>query len=120
MIFGFTILTGMLEFTLEKWLLRFFLFINKKDKNLGHVINKNLEGHRKRNGKTAFMYQLALSFLIFAGSGFKLQGEMITDVIKSKGGCDITVRIIGDPTGIDEKNMRDYIESYKKVFPDRI
>jgi hypothetical protein len=45
---------------------------------------------------------------------------MIQDVIKSKGGCDITVRIIGDPAGIDEKNMRDYIESYKKVFPDRI
>jgi hypothetical protein len=42
----------------------------RRDKKLETLISKNLDGHRKRNSKTSIMFTLAMSFLIFAASGF--------------------------------------------------
>jgi hypothetical protein len=39
-------------------------------------------GHRRRNGKTALMFTLTLAFLLFAGTGFSLQGVVIKMVLK--------------------------------------
>ena len=50
-----------------------------------------MEGHRRRNNKTALMYSIALAFLIFAGAGFNLQSETITDMLRMGLASDIKV-----------------------------
>jgi hypothetical protein len=50
----------------------------RKDRNLKQVVKKNLESHEGRNTKTAMMFTVALSFLIFAGSTFDLIGNLVT------------------------------------------
>jgi hypothetical protein len=51
-------------------LLVFTHVLCRKDKKLFHVTKKNLEGHEKKNTKTAMMFTIALAFLIFSGSTF--------------------------------------------------
>ena len=53
------------------------LFTLFYDKNLYQIVRKNLDGHEARNTKTAMMFTIALSFLIFAGSTFQLIGHLI-------------------------------------------
>lgn len=48
-----------------------------------------MEGHARRNSKTALMYSIALAFLIFSGTGFNLQNETITDFLMQSLGSDI-------------------------------
>jgi archaellum biogenesis protein FlaJ (TadC family) len=50
--------------------LKIFLLVMRGDKNLEKVVRKNFESHESRNTKTAMMFTVALSFLIFAGSTF--------------------------------------------------
>ena len=42
----------------------------RRDRRLEILVSKNLDGHRNRNSKTSIMFTLAMSFLIFAASGF--------------------------------------------------
>ena len=44
----------------------------RRDKKLYNIIDKNMQGHRKRNSKTSLMFTLSISFLIFSASSFKL------------------------------------------------
>lgn len=55
------------------------------------------------------MYTLALAFLIFAGAGFALQTSVITDVLQSFLGADISVQAL-DNRGLDEYKIRNFIE----------
>ena len=57
--------------------IKLFLLVVRKDRNLERVVRKNMEGHQNRNTKTAMMFTVALSFLIFAGSTFELMGHLI-------------------------------------------
>jgi hypothetical protein len=57
--------------------LKLFLLFMRKDKNLEKVVAKNLESHANRNTKTAMMFTIALSFLIFSGSTFQLIGNLV-------------------------------------------
>lgn len=63
----------------------------RRDKNLKDVISKNLDGHRKRNSKTSIMFTLAISFLIFAASGFSLLSGLIEGEIITLFGADLYV-----------------------------
>ncbi len=72
MIFGITLLGNLFQNIVEKILINLILIFIKKDRKFKFVIYKNMESHRKRNKKTAIMYTLALTFLIFAGTGFNL------------------------------------------------
>lgn len=85
MIIGFTLLVNLLERPFERLILYLSLQVTKllkyDDFNLKPVILKNLEGHYSRNWKTTLMYTIALAFLIFAGAGFSLQTEVITDIL---------------------------------------
>ena len=45
--------------------------------------------HEKRNTKTAIMFAVCLSFLIFAGSTFKLIGNLIVSGLESSVGSDL-------------------------------
>lgn len=62
---------------IEILFLNVIVLIAWKDKNLYKVVKKNLEGHQKRNIKTAIMFTISISFLIFAGSSFSLISHMI-------------------------------------------
>lgn len=101
-----------------------------KDIKLHGLIKKNMLAHEKRNSKTTLIYTIALSFLIFAGAGFALQGKprvlISGDRIKvglQKNICgDIRVQSVyyQDPTGINEQGFREFFERYNKLYPDRI
>jgi hypothetical protein len=78
MIIGMALVSILLLPYIEILLVKLFLLIGRKDKNLYKVVAKNLEGHSSRNTKTAIMFTVALSFLIFAGSTFELIGHLIT------------------------------------------
>lgn len=66
-----------------------------------------MEGHRRRNSKTALMYTIAIAFLIFAGAGFTLQQQTIQDFLKVEIGCDFLVQGPQyEKTGIDEYGLR--------------
>jgi hypothetical protein len=70
MILGMAFVSILLLPYLEILLVKTFLLFAKQDRKLFLVVKKNLEGHEKRNTKTAIMFTVALSFLIFAGSTF--------------------------------------------------
>ena len=48
----------------------------KKDRPIYSVILKNMQGHSSRNSKTSIMFTLAISFLIFASTGFSMISTM--------------------------------------------
>jgi hypothetical protein len=54
------------------------------------------------------MYTLALSFLIFAGTGFSLQAIVIEDILRSFIGSNMAV-FTTDNIGLDEFNIRKYM-----------
>lgn len=66
------------------------------------------------------MYTVALSFLIFAGTGFNLQSKSIEDNLKSTLGSDLKIILLNDKTGLDESGMRNFLELYKKDNPTHI
>lgn len=61
----------------------------RRDKRLHHVIKKNMEAHRRRNSKTSIMFTLAISYLIFSASSFKLLSSLIIKTAESLIGADI-------------------------------
>jgi hypothetical protein len=71
--------------------LKIFLLIMRKDRNLEQVVKKNLESHEGRNTKTAMMFTIALSFLIFAGSTFDLIGNLVTSQLIGILGSDVYI-----------------------------
>jgi len=64
----------------------------RKDQMLSSVIVKNFSAHRKRNSKTSLMYSIALAFLIFAGTGFKLNSEIIAKTLQAMSGSDLLLQ----------------------------
>lgn len=84
------------------------------------IIQKNMEGHRKRNEKTTVMYSIALAFLIFSGTGFKLQTVTIGDVLSSSIAADLkVVAAQGDPP-LNEAGLKEFMISYNEKFPGNI
>ena len=53
----------------------------RKDKKLLSLVDKNMQGHRKRNSNTSLMFTLSISFLIFAASSFELMEKLIKATI---------------------------------------
>jgi len=83
MILGLTFITILLlpKF-MEIWV-SVFIFFNRKDTKLKQILLKNLKSHKKRNIKTAIMFSICLSFLIFAGSSFALIGNLIESTLET-------------------------------------
>ena len=53
----------------------------KKDRRLKTIISQNMAAHQERNTKTAIMFAICLSFLLFAGSTFILVGNLMIAVL---------------------------------------
>ena len=82
----------------------------RKDKNLEKVVEKNFESHSNRNTKTAMMFTIALSFLIFAGSTFQLIGNLIVSQLEGVLGADIYVTsLLSQNNFIDETRISKYL-----------
>ena len=71
--------------------LKIFLLVMRKDKLLEKVVRKNFESHENRNTKTAMMFTVALSFLIFAGSTFDLIGNLVVSQLEGVLGADVYI-----------------------------
>jgi NADH:ubiquinone oxidoreductase subunit 3 (subunit A) len=70
MILGLAFISILLLPYVQVLFLKLFLLCRRGDRNLEKVVRKNFESHEGRNTKTAMMFTIALSFLIFAGSTF--------------------------------------------------
>ena len=77
MILGLAFISILLLPYVQVMFLKLFLLIMRNDRKLEKVVRKNFESHESRNTKTAMMFTVALSFLIFAGSTFDLIGNLI-------------------------------------------
>ena len=77
MIIGLTLLTVLLLPKTQRLFINIFMFCCFKDRKLKALLHKNLQSHSRRNQKTAIMFTLCLSFLIFAGSTFSLIGHLL-------------------------------------------
>ena len=107
MILGITMLANLLQDFLQIAILKFTLLFFRKDKPLETVIRKNMAAHHKRNSKTAIMFSIALAFLIFAGTGFKLQVTIIESMLKTNIGADLTAEVLKSEK-IGTKEYRKY------------
>lgn len=95
-------------------MVRLFLCCFRKDKKLGILIEKNMGAHQNRNTKTAIMFAVCLSFLIFAGSTFKLIGNLIVSGLESSVGADlyaISVNSRSNRAFIDEGPIAEFLEN---------
>lgn len=104
MILGLTFLSMLLQPKLEALFLKLSMCMCKRDRNLNRVISKNMESHSGRNLKTAIMFGICLSFLIFAGGTFKLLGELIVSQLEISVGSDlygVVVNPVSLPSFID-------------------
>ena len=93
MLLGITMLTNLLQNPLQKGILRLTLLFFRSDRPLETIIRKNMEAHQKSNGKTALMFSIVIAFLIFAGTGFKLQTNMIESMMRTNVGGDMTAEV---------------------------
>ena len=116
LILGFTIFINLLQSPFEKLLL--FLFIWGSDRKLKPLIHKNMKAHNKRNAKTALMFTICIAFLIFSGTGFNLQTNVIENSLKVQIGSDLSVE--DETVGIDEYKLRGFIQSYIQQNPNNI
>lgn len=113
MIMGMTMISMLVQPYLETAIA--YLMANVfcyKDKNLWPLLSKNLSSHRSRNMKTATMFAVCLAFLIFAGTTFKLIGDLIVYQSSSFFACDLfamTVDIYGLPVFLYEAEISDFL-----------
>jgi hypothetical protein len=92
-ILGLTFMSLLLFEHLEKVLLTILMWTcARKDRKLKGVIEKNLDGHRNRNSKTSIMFTLAMGYLIYAASSFKLLSGMIRGTVITEFGSDLYIK----------------------------
>jgi hypothetical protein len=104
MILGLAFVSILLLPYVQTMFLKLFLVCMRKDKNLERVVAKNLESHANRNTKTAMMFTIALSFLIFAGSTFQLIGNLVVSQLEGVLGADIYVTSQFSPKNFIDEN----------------
>jgi hypothetical protein len=95
--------------------LKLFLLIMRADKVLERVVRKNFESHESRNTKTAMMFTVALSFLIFAGSTFELISNLIVIQLESILGADIYITSRFSPNFVNEGPILDFIHQQNAI-----
>jgi len=122
MILGLTFLVQLFQGGLERYAAKMFVLASYYDRKILSIVLKNLEGHRSRNWKTGLMFCIALSFVIFSGASFTLQGRVIRDSLKASLGADLYVLSPQNQIwGLREGEIRDWIENtYKPQLPGNI
>ena len=115
MILGLSFLSLLILPWLQRQLVSVFLCFKPSDRTLKSLINKNLSSHEQRNTKTAMMFVIALSFLIFAGCVFELMGRLIISQLEiSMGGVDLYASSVFSPTAyLDDLKMSQFLEEQR-------
>jgi hypothetical protein len=110
-IFGMTFL-AVLIFALLERLLKWCTLVTccRKDRSLSDLIQKNMDGHRKRNSKTSIMLTLSLAFSIFASSTFLMINTLITSEVKSLAGSDLYANAINEDSYLDEPELTKFLD----------
>jgi hypothetical protein len=109
MIIGLIFMLQLLVPTLQSWILSFIMLFTWKDRNIKFVVEKNLNGHSKRNIKTSIMFMIALSFIIFAGCTIKLVSNFIVSLSKNILGADILIMQRDAVDSLDQ--IKQYLEN---------
>lgn len=121
MILGFVFLINLLQPFAERFVLSVITLIFRQDRNLKSIVEKNFEGHRRRNQKTALIFSLSLAFLIFGSTGFAGQGEAIKINLLMNFGSDMVITSLPwERQYLDEQGIRNYMEYYMKYNPGNI
>ena len=112
-VIGLTFLCTLLFSSVERALLWVTLHTCcRRDKRFYTVVIKNMDGHSRRNNKTSVMFTLAISFLIFAQSAFKVISTVILVSGEQIVGADI---LATSTTGLlDEGPLRRFLEKNEK------
>jgi hypothetical protein len=74
-----------------------------------------MEAHQARNTKTAIMFAICLSFLIFAGSTFKLIGNLIVSGLENQVAADMYAISVNSRSYIyiDEEPITKFLQQQK-------
>jgi NADH:ubiquinone oxidoreductase subunit 3 (subunit A) len=80
----------------------------RRDKKLLRIIDKNMQGHRKRNSKTSLMFTLSISFLIFSASSFELLSTLLEKSVTQYIGADLNGMTA--QRYIVEKPIKDFLD----------
>ena len=116
---------GFLSFLLLPYLQNFFVYlicwIVRSDLRLRSLILKNMnKSHVKRNAKTAILFTIWLSFLIFGGSALVLSGNLILGTIKNIVGWDILVYSPIRNKQLPEARLREYLQEKSNFYNSEI
>ncbi len=84
------------------------------DRNLSCCVQNNLKGHMSRNSKTAFMYMIAITFAIFAGTEFALVKNLLVSVVEMILGADLVGGLSDLTEALNEQPIRDYLDGLKQ------
>lgn len=76
------------------------------------LVTKNLLTHKDRNTKTAMMFVIAMSFLIFSGCIFELMGTLILSQVEiTMGGVDLyATSVFSKDKYLDEGRVAAFLE----------
>jgi hypothetical protein len=113
MILGMCYIVILLLPFVQKMFLTLGMCFNRKDRKLKTIILKNFESHKNRNMKTALMFAIALSFVVFAASTFNLISKMIISTLESALGSDLFA-LSNDSTMtsmVDEGNITQFLKT---------
>ena len=118
---GLTVFLNLFQGLFEKLTLKILLYVLCFDLKLEAIIKKNIQSHQTRNLKTALMFSITMSFLIFASTGFQLQETVIKDTLKIQIGADMTVEISANTQiGLDEYKIRQFLDAYMVKYPNNL
>ncbi|KYQ92900.1 hypothetical protein DLAC_05491 [Tieghemostelium lacteum] len=110
MLFGLAMLAQSVQTFIEKAVL-FVLVWGKDRRSLYGLIKKNLFSHSSRNSKTVTMLTISLTYIIFNGCVFKLQGHNIQELVKLGIGSDISILATSTNNPIPETQILGYLDN---------
>ncbi|EGC28601.1 hypothetical protein DICPUDRAFT_159955 [Dictyostelium purpureum] len=110
MLFGMSMLAQAVQPFLEKAIV-FSIILGPDRRSLYSLVRKNLFSHSTRNSKTATMLTICLTFIIFTGCVFRLQGHNIQELVRLGIGSDVGVVATSIRNPIPEIDIRNFLDN---------
>lgn len=110
MLFGLSLIAQTIQPFAERLAIRAIMW-GWDGRSLISLVRKNLFSHFSRNIKTAIMFTTCLTFVIFAGTVFRLQGHSIAELVQLGVGGDLWVFSPRTSSPLPEQALRDYLNS---------
>ncbi|GAM19320.1 hypothetical protein SAMD00019534_024950, partial [Acytostelium subglobosum LB1] len=110
MLFGLALLAQSVQSLLERLFLALLVW-GPDRRTLYSLIRKNLSSHRGRNAKTSMMFTICLTFIIFTGCVFRLQGHNIQQLVRLGVGSDIAVISTNSEFELPQDDLRAFLNN---------